>query len=240
MIKTIDLGTTKAVDMPLRVILYGEAGSGKTSLMKEMPKPLLLMDWDGKYDPLVGTPGIEVVSYYSAEASDATKLITRFWADWKEAKRDPKWATIVVDSLTSLDRTLERFVVLNSGKNKAPDDRATIQEYGDLKLWYKTFLNSICSASDKNIIILAHEQFKEDDESGIISIRPKVTGKIGEDLSSIFKDTWFLEVKQESAGLKRVLHYQKYKKYVCASVTLVGNGSIEEPTFKKIMDARRK
>ena len=238
--KTIDLGTVKREDTPIRAILYGEAGSGKTHLMRNMPKPLLLMDWDGKYEPLIGCAGIEVVTYYSADAAESAKNITKFWADWREAKKDAKWKTIVVDSLTALDRALERFTVVNSGKGKAPEDKATIQEYGDMKNWYKTFLNSICSVNDKNILVLAHEDFDHDEESGWVSIRPKVTGTIGEDLSSIFKDTWFLEVSGQPGSLKRTLYYQKYKKYVCASVTMSGAGKIEEPTFEKIMAERKK
>lgn len=238
--ETIDLSKQKRTDTPLRAIIYGEAGSGKTHLLRSFPKPLLLMDWDGKYEPLIGIEGVEVVSYYSSEAKDAEKLIPKFWRDWQEVKKDPKWNTVVLDSLTSLDRTLERYMVMTSGKSKSPDAIATIQEYGAMKLWYKTYLSSLCSVPTKNIVVLAHEDFNKDAESEIVSIRPKVTGKIGEDLSSIFKDTWYLEVKQSAAGIQRVLHYQKYKKYICASVSLEGNGVVEEPTYEKIMKARAK
>lgn len=238
--KTLDMKDTKIEDSPLRAMVYGEAGSGKTHLLREMPRPLLLMDFDAKYEPLMGQEGIEVVSYYSSVPSDAQKNIIQFWRDWREAKVDPKWKSIAIDSLTSLDRMLERFVVMNSGKGKEADARATIQEYGDIKSWYKTFFSSICSCQDKNIIVLAHEQFKEDEDSGIISIRPKVTGKIGEDIASMFKDTWFLESKDEAGKLKRILHYQKYKKYVCATTTLAGTGMIENPTYEKIMRERKR
>ncbi len=238
--QTLDLSKLSRAESKLRLLLYGEAGSGKTSFLKDLPRPLLVMDWDGKYDPLLGQSGIEVVSYYSAEAGDAVKLIPKFWKDWMEAKKDPKWASIAVDSLTALDRSLERYVVMNSGKGKGASDRATIQEYGDMKLWYKTWLNSLCSCSDKHVVVLAHEEFNKDSESEVISIRPKITGRIAEDIASIFRDTWFLEIKTLSTGNQRVLHYQKYKKYICASVTLAGKGSIEDPTWDKIQKERAK
>lgn len=238
--KTINLKDVRPGESKIRAMIYGEAGSGKTHLLREMPKPLLLMDFDGKYEPLMGVDGIEVVSYYSAVPQDADKNMIRFWREWREAKKDSKWATIAIDSLSALDRMLERFVVINSGKGKDPDERATLQEYGDMKNWYKTFFSSICSVTDKHIFVLAHEQFKEDKDSGIIAIRPMVTGKIGNDIPSMFKDTWFLEVKIKDGKPVRVLHYQKYKKYICATVSMEGKGTIENPTFDKIMAVRKK
>ncbi len=236
--KTINLGTMNKGEAPLHCIIYGLAGCGKTHLMRNFPKPILLMDWDRKYEPLIGVEGVEVKSYYMEEPENAKQLIPQFWRDWQVAKKDPKWATIVIDSVTAIDRALERWAVLTCGKGKHASDRATLSEYGDMKRWYRIFFPSLRTAVDKNVIVLAHEQSKED-EGQLINIRPFITGKMGDEIASMFPHTFHLE---HITGLndRRVLHYKKYKKYVCASSAMSGgSGIIENPTYKKIIEVMK-
>jgi replication-associated recombination protein RarA len=44
----------KAVDSPLRALIYGPAGSGKTTLAGTFPTPMLIFDFDQKLKPLYG------------------------------------------------------------------------------------------------------------------------------------------------------------------------------------------
>jgi len=234
--ETLDLSRMRKEEKPLHILVYGEAGCGKTHFVRDFPKPMLVLDLDDKYEPLIGVPGIELVQYKMEKPEDARLLIPKFWRDWQAAKKDDKWATIVVDSITALDRMLERYVVITSGKGKAAGDRATIQEYGDMKRWYATFFPSLRTAVDKNIIILAHEQERTNDEGQLTSIRPYITGKTGDILSSIFPHTFHLE-HVTGAKERRVLHYKKHKKYVCSSSSLSqGSGAIEDPTYDKILE----
>jgi phage nucleotide-binding protein len=236
--QTIDLGKLKKEEQPIHCIIYGEAGCGKTHLLRDFPKPMLVMDFDAKYEPLLGVDGIFVKGYYMDKADDAKVIIPQFWRDWREAKADPQWRTIAIDSVTALDRILERYTVAMSGKGKESGERATIQEYGDMKRWYSTFFPSLRSAVGKNVVVLAHEQSKEDD-GVLVSIRPYITGKMGDVLASIFQHTFHMEHITGSQE-RRVLHYKKHKKYVCSSSILSeGSGVIDNPTYEKLLEVMK-
>jgi hypothetical protein len=84
--------------------------------------------------------------------------------------------------------------------------------------------------------MIAHEDYKIDGDSGLHAILPLVTGSTSQEVAAVFKDTWYMEYRKG----KRKLHYQEYKKCVCTSTTMAGEGFIEDPTYKKLMASRRK
>jgi hypothetical protein len=133
-----------------------------------------------------------------------------------------------------LDKVLVRTCVINGGKDafSAPQ----IQHYGDVKNWYTVVFNALRSIEGKNIIMIAHEDYKIDGDSGIHAILPLVTGSTSQEVAAVFKDTWYMEFKKG----KRKLYYQEYKKCICTSTTLTGEGWIEDPTYEKLMASRRK
>ena len=241
--QTIDMGSAKIEEQPLRCVLYGEAGAGKTHLMREFPKPMLVYDFDGKYEPLVGVEGITVKSFRAEDRTQCAKVWTEFWDEWKKDKKDSQWATYVVDSLTSLDMLMFFTQVTKSGlnpMNKKSYDKFTRGLWGDVKDTYSMLFNSMRS-SGKHVIILAHELFREDDEGKLLSVTPLVSGSMKNIITALFKDTWYLERKGTAPNEKRFLHYKKFKYRVCTSVMMNdSSGVIEKPTYDKIVAAYRK
>lgn len=240
--KTIEMGTATLQEQPIRAVLYGEAGAGKTHLMREFPKPMIVYDFDGKYEPLIGVDGITVKSFYSAEKSDSKKAWLDFWAEYKKDKKDDTTQTLVIDSLTSLDYLLWNACIMMAGKN--PDNKDsyksfTLPLYGDLKNTYETLFGSF-RAGEKHIIVLAHELKDKNDDGILMSVSPLCSGSMKDKICAIFKDTWYLEVKGEGKNMKRILHYKKFKLRTCTSVLMNGEGSILEPTYEKILAEYRK
>jgi phage nucleotide-binding protein len=240
---TVNMMEVTKEEKPLHVVIYGEAGCGKTDLAAHFPTPMIVFDMDNKYQPMIGRPGIEISQYLMSKPEDAKTAIPRIWQDWQAVKKDPKWKTVVFDSVTALDRMLERYTVIMCGKNKSPNDRATIQEYGDMGRWYKTFFPSLRDAPDKNIIVLAHEQTKEDDNNKPLSIRPYITGKMGDVLPSIFEHTFHLEYKG-GTNERWELRYRKQGLYQAASSIFSGGSGLitygrGENGYEKIMEVMR-
>ena len=138
----------KQGDSFIRAILYGEAGAGKTHILRDFPKPLLIFDFDQKLEPLIGVEGIDVISYApSAGNPNSYKEIRqKFWQDWRDAVKS-NYATLVIDSLTNLDSLLIRAFMLEAGKTI--DTHPTLPIYGDLKGFYQTCLLYTSDAADE-------------------------------------------------------------------------------------------
>jgi len=230
--KTIKMSDLKQEDSIIRAIVYGEAGAGKTHLLRDFPKPLLLFDFDQKYEPLIGVEGIDVISYAPSAANPSSykEIRQKFWQDWREAVKSD-YATIAIDSLTNLDGILIRAFMLEAGKTI--DAQVTLPIYGDLKGFYQTLFNSSRDI-DKHFLVLAHEKFLTNDAGGTIGVRPLITGGMKDEITALFRDTWYLEYKKLGTKETRTLYYKKWNQRTCASTTLRGEGSIGEPTFEKI------
>jgi phage nucleotide-binding protein len=216
----IDLGEVKINEVDLKVVMYGLAGTGKTDLLRYFPRPLKLYDFDNKYHPLIGHKDIHVEQYIMNTNEESKQIIPKFWRDVQKDKKEGKYATYAFDSITALNRCLERWSVVMSGKGKDPGDRATLQEYGDIKRWYNTFFPSLLNMPG-NVVLLAHEQTKSTAKGDVLSIRPLITGSMGDELSSIFPHTFHLEYIP-GANERWRCHYRKHAKYLSSSSVFSG------------------
>lgn len=235
--KTIDMATAKLTEQPIRAVLYGEAGAGKTHLMREFPKPMVVYDFDGKYEPLIGVKGITVKSFFISDMSEARASWLDFWAEYKKDKKDPEIKTLVIDSLTALDSILLPAILLMMGKDPTNREsrKAFMQPaYGELLTTYGSLFDSFKSC-DKHVIVLAHEKKETDEKGTLMSVSPFCSGSMKDKICAIFKDTWYLEQKGEGKNMRRILHYKKFKLRTCTSVIMNGEGLIENPTYDKIL-----
>jgi hypothetical protein len=240
--KTIDMGTATLQEQPIRAVCYGEAGAGKTHLMREFPKPLILYDFDGKYEPLIGVEGITVKSFFITEAKESKEAWLDFWAEYKKDKKDPKIKTMVLDSLTSLDSILLPAMLMMMGKDPTNREsrKAFMQPaYGELLTVYGTLFDSF-KAVGKHVIVLAHERKDTDDKGSLTNVSPFCSGQMKDKICAIFKDTWYLETKGEGKNMRRILHYKKFKLRTATSVLMNGEGQIQDPTYEKIVAEYRK
>lgn len=239
-LETIRLAERSIEQANLRVLLYGLATSGKTTLAGTFPKPMLIFDFDSKLDPLYGQEGIEAITYPFDSPQAASQSWRKFMKDFKEAKRDPKWNSLVFDSLSQMDINLLLHCLVLSGKHSA-EDKPTLPVYGEMAENYKWFFSELNHIPGKNIIVNAHAmEIRDDKEDGsgvLLAMTPLITGKkITPRLPSMFKEVWFLERTET----KRILHYTPYKKAIASSMLLKGSGTIEEPTYDKIMEEIKK
>ncbi len=213
----------------IKALIYGEAGSGKTTLASTFPKPMLFFDFDGKMRSIADVDGIEVVSYPVVDRAKVKEVFGQFLKDWKEVRKDLRWRSIVWDGLSSIDPLALRYFVMLSGKG--PEDKPQIQHYGDLADFYTFFFREITSLPC-NVLCLAHEQFVQDEDQGIYSVMPLITGsKILPKLPTYWQEVWYLE---NNSGQKvRRLHFNKFKKAIALSCSLKGD-PIDNPCYEVI------
>lgn len=215
----------------IRAIIYGGAGSGKTQLYASFPKPMCVFDWDKKYKPLIGIEGIDIISYAPADLSDAPKQFLQFKRDWKEIKNGGQYRTIVLDSITSFDTVnLKYFCSISKGGLESTPTLPVYQDQGSYYAFFFAELKSIAA----HVVITAHEHFNEDEQSGVMSIQPLITGKqILRKLPSMFEEVWYLERKAADKAANTpeqyILHWKPWKKAIATSTFLRGTGELILP-----------
>ena len=144
------------------------------------------------------------------------------------------------DGITMFDLLCTRHFLKVAGKGEK--DSPTLPVYKEQAHFYNYFFKYMLNGvSDKNVIVTGHEYYHIDDESKIHSIQPLITGnKILFKLPAMFEEVWYLERKEQAGVVKRILHYNKWKKVIATSLILHGDGKIEDPTYQRIIEESKK
>lgn len=190
-----------AIDVPttMAIMLWGEAGVGKTTLACTAPGRKLLINFDPRGPSSVAYRGDVSVADYSGHG---TRIVEEF------KKTDPfglgrvidDYDTVVVDSLTTVgDLTVARGIELNAGSQPgkgAMVERPSLAAYqarNNLILALVTNMLRLCQHHDKHLIVIAHEGAKDKDDSGnIVSIPMYLGGQLPAQTSVRFSEVWAL------------------------------------------------
>lgn len=105
---TLSAMVEKPADKPVIVTVLGDAGLGKTSLAATFPKPIVIRAEDG------------LQSIPAGERPDALPVISSVEALWNQLtaliKEDHDYKTVIVDSVTALERLFIQDVLDNDPK----------------------------------------------------------------------------------------------------------------------------
>ena len=183
----INLQNTNTVSAgSIKVLVYGQAGAGKTSLIPTMPKPVILSA-EGGLLSIAGSdiPFIEVTDM--AALSEAYKWL----AGSDEARA---FESVALDSISEIAE-----VCLGNEKAKAKDPR---QAYGEMQT---TMAEAIRSFRDlpKHVLMTAKLE-KSQDEMGRMLYSPSMPGnKTGQSLPYFFDLMLALRVEKDSEGVSQ-------------------------------------
>lgn len=123
--------------------VYGDGGTGKTSLVKQFPGKKLLLIFDGSTNALVGTNDIDVMAFADTDAPQMQQLVTNM-LERSFASHD----VIILDNVTALQNwALENI----DGASK--DGR---QNYQKLQVWFRN-LGMWLRGTDKTVLATAHQ-----------------------------------------------------------------------------------
>ena len=111
---------------PHMYFVYGDGGTGKTTLFKQFPGRKLLISFDLSTNPLMGDESIDVAV---VETSDGPKIqeTVMYWING--AIKSGKYQALALDNLSALQN-----LVLENIDNRAKDNR---QNYQKLQLWFR-------------------------------------------------------------------------------------------------------
>lgn len=169
----------------VKLLVYGQAGAGKTSLIKTLPTPLVLSAEGGLLSIQdANLPYIEVTSM--ATLMEAYQWLT----ESEEAKH---FESIALDSISEIGE-----VVLNSEKKSNKDPRAA---YGAMQEQMSDLIRAFRDLPGKHVYMTAKCE-KSQDESGRILYAPSMPGnKTGQALPYFFDEVLALRVEKDAEGV---------------------------------------
>lgn len=125
--------------------IYGDGGTGKTSLTKLFDGRKLLLSFDGSTNALTDTDDIDVISFEYSDAPNMQKLVMSYLSK-QIAKGD--YQVIVLDNTTALQNW-----VLENIDGASKDGR---QNYLKLQTWFRK-LGDFLREINLNILATAHQ-----------------------------------------------------------------------------------
>ena len=174
------------VGRKLKVLVYGKAGTGKTTLAASFPKPYFF-DFD---DGLISVRGGDFL-YDTFQDVKRNGLIVK--AATVDARKTLKLIengtiecdTIVIDSLTTFQDSAMTEVLQSENRKNA--ERQDWKTFADLILDFVTR----CMILDKNFIMTAHEAYVEDLLNGKVYVSPYAMGKmVPRRLTNLFDEVY--------------------------------------------------
>lgn len=130
---------------PHMYFIYGDGGTGKTTLFKQFEGPKLLISFDLSTNVLRGDKDTDVMILVK---EDVPIIQTRVEQAVNWAIHQNKYKSIALDNMSSLQN-----LVLENIDNKAKDNR---QNYQKLQLWFRQ-LGQTLRSINMNVYATAHQ-----------------------------------------------------------------------------------
>lgn len=171
----------------VKLLVYGQAGAGKTSLIRTLPKPVVLSAEGGLLS--IQDADIPFIEITSMEELQEAYMWCR---DSEEAK---VYETIALDSISEVAE-----VVLNHELKTNKDGRAA---YGELNTQMTGLIRAFRDLPSKHVYFSAKLE-KSQDEMGKLLYNPSMPGKsLTQSLPYFFDEVLALRVERDSEGVNQ-------------------------------------
>ena len=169
----------------VKVLVYGQAGAGKTSLVKTLPSPIVLSAEGG----LLSIKDADL-PYIEISDMDTLKEAYTWLAESDEAKA---YQSVALDSISEIAE-----VVLNAEKKATKDPR---QAYGAMQEQMADIIRAFRDLPGRHVYMSAKLE-KTQDEMGRVLYAPSMPGnKTGQALPYFFDEVLALRVEKDGEGV---------------------------------------
>lgn len=183
---------------PFFGVLWGPAGTGKTTLAATAPGKLLYYNFDTGGDQSLGNrDDIHLVDLSAQKYNVLTSFrVESDPADVRKAiAADPEIATIVIDSLTMINEHALPMAVAES-KNSTMKEPGQHGYAHRNRIVYEIVKNmfTVCAELKRNFIIVGHESKAEKDEiTGRMFQSMLIGGELSTFFANRFSEVWYVE-----------------------------------------------
>lgn len=182
-------------NQPISCMIYGQPGTGKTTLALSSKTPVLI-DLDRglhRVEKRFQCPSLQVENY-----GQILELL-------KSGELAP-FQTIVIDTLGKLIDRMGDYVALSNPKFKQGDGTLSMKAWGAIKIQFQTLIKTIFNMN-KSVIFVAHEREEKDGDTRFV--RPDVSGSSGKDIIKELDLMGYVEMK----GANRTISFTPTEKY---------------------------
>ena len=205
--------TTEAKAPPVVMTIYGQGGTGKTTLATTSPKPILIDSEQGS--KALGARGIDVPVVHVKSWSDVQEA-------WTLVRDSKEYETVVIDPIGEfLDLLLEQ---VKSGGDMS------LKKWGEAKDRMRKFIKAI-KESGKHVVFVAHEKEEKDDEQ--VLRRPLLQANLWQELANMCDVVGHLRVDAQG---KRTLRVQPEPKVYAKDRYAALDELIQEPNIAKMVE----
>jgi hypothetical protein len=179
--------TKEATAQAVKLLVYGQAGAGKTSLIPTLPKPVILSAEGGLLSIAdTNLPFLEITSM--DDLREAYKWLT-------SSAEAAEFESVALDSISEIAE-----VVLNAEKKINKDPRAA---YGAMQEQMADIIRGFRDLPGKHVYMSAKLE-KTQDEMGRVLYAPSMPGnKTGQSLPYFFDEVLALRVEKDAEGFTR-------------------------------------
>lgn len=131
--------------IPAMYFIYGDGGTGKTSLTKLFHGHKFVLSFDLSTNPLIGDKDVDVML---VERQDFPKIQDNVETIMNRVIKSNRYQVLVLDNMSALQN-----YVLENIDNASKDGR---QNYQKLQLWFRS-LGTLIKESNKTILATAHQ-----------------------------------------------------------------------------------
>ena len=179
-----------AADGRVKVLVYGQAGAGKTSLIATLPSPIVLSAEGGLLSIQdADLPYIEI---------DSMQTLREAYQWLEQSAEAREFQSVALDSISEIAEA-----VLSDEKKSAKDPR---QAYGAMQEQVAEMIRAFRDIAGRHVYMTAKLE-KSADEMGRVSYAPSMPGnKAGQALPYFFDEVLALRVERDAEGAQhRVL-----------------------------------
>lgn len=224
----------------IRVLLYGEMGSGKTTVAATFPKPLFLNTDKG----LRTIAGKDIPYIDFNPGRPVYHKIIQILQDLQKGNLEGlEVQTVVIDGFTSLAELMLREIVLENrvSVGDPTKEKALFDDYGMLRqrMWsIATLLQSIPC----HVVGTCWATIEKDEVSGQFIGRPEMVGKFRETLGGYFDEYYFLECRAGRQGEPAYVYEAHTKPYRWwqARTRINLPAVIRDLTYEKIVEGMKR
>lgn len=223
------LNELKTKDL-VKVLVYGEAGSGKTVFAAGFPGPTLYFDFDNKVS--------SAARFYSADNERLSQIevinlapqiaknpIDSFLAEidkLSKMQRSGEYAykTVVIDSITTFSAAvLNSIVSTNPGIKRTMNKQGPqpgLQDYGILRREFQKLIPGLLSL-DINVVMLGHIATDKDETTGEIVRGVLMDGSFSQQLPIYFDEVYRAYVEEKDGKRRFMAQTQSDARFKCRS-----------------------